>query len=248
MYAADILLSPLNSNKSMPENSDCLQDALDRLGASFDISFEPLRIDETMLRVININNMRPYLDRLIARGAIQQPLRDLPLWAKVWPGSLILGRFLRKFSLENKNVLELGCGMGVMSLIAAQYGPARITATDIEPMALDCARANIIANNLSETVSARYLDVAKPDLPKDIKYDVIAASELLYLDELHRPLLRFLKGHLAPGGKAFFCTDILRQKPRFQKLAARIFQLQEGKIGIKSGDSERHIYSILILQ
>lgn len=227
----------------MPDNQDAL---LARIRQTFEISFEPLLVDDKELQVLNIENMQAHLNRLIHSGAIDHPLRDLPLWAKVWPGSIILGRFLRKFDLTGKNMLELGCGMGILSLLAAQYGPARVLATDLEPLALDFTRANILANNLEKTVSARHLNILKPDLEPESRFDFIAASELLYLDELHRPLVKFLKKHLAPGGKAFFCTDLARLKPRFQKLAARDFQLQEGKIGLKSADGERHVYSILI--
>ena len=80
----------------------------------------------------------------------------------------------------------------------------------------------------------------------------MAASEILYLDDLHRPLLKFVDRHLAPGGKALFCTDLARAKPHFTKLAAKSFKLTEGRIGVKSrdedGEEQRRIYSILILE
>ena len=43
-------------------------------------------------------------------------------------------------------------------------------------------------------------------------FDLMAASEILYLDALHRPLVKFVDRHLAPGGKALFCTDMARAK------------------------------------
>ena len=41
-----------------------------------------------------------YLDGMLARKAIRDPLKDLPLWAKVWPASFVLGRYLRLVDTE----------------------------------------------------------------------------------------------------------------------------------------------------
>ena len=75
---------------------------------TFDVDFVPLQLDDGQLEVLNINNMQSHLDGLLARHAIHDPLKDLPLWAKVWPGSFVLGRFLRKLEPEGKTMLELG--------------------------------------------------------------------------------------------------------------------------------------------
>lgn len=221
-----------------------LSGLLAAIGKTFEVEFEPLQVDSASFEVLDIKNMPSHLDRLLASRTLNAPLRDLPLWAKLWPGSLVLGRFLRNFEPEGKSLLELGCGMAGLSLVASQYGFSRIVASDIAPEALAFARANILRNGLEEKVCVQRLDVCSPG--KQARYDMIAAAELLYLDELHRPLLKFVSEYLAPGGKAFFCTDLARLKPRFQKLAARKFALQEGKIAVR-GDSPR-VYSILILE
>lgn len=222
-----------------------------RISEIFDVQFEALEIDGRKLRVLAINNMPDYIEGLLRRKAIRDPLRDMPLWAKIWPSSFLLGRHLRHLAPEGKSLLELGCGMGAASLIASGYGFRKILATDINRLALDFTRANIAANNLDHLLQTRLVDVCSP--PADLGlFDVIAASELLYLDELHRPLLKFLVRHLAPGGQALFCSDLARAKPRFQKLAAKSFNTREDKIGLKSrgedGREERRVYTLLTLE
>ncbi len=231
---------------------------LDRLLAEirtrFAVDFEPLRVDDGTLDVLTVRDMPRHLDALLRRGAITDPLRDLPLWAKVWPGSFVLGRFLRTQEPEGKRLLEIGAGCAICSMVAARYGFAHIVASDNVPEALSFARANVLRNHLEDRIEVRHLDVTTPG--KDARFPegfhIIAASELLYLDDLHRPLLKFLDRHLAPGGKALFCTDLARAKPRFARLAAKSFAVQEGKIGVKSRDAEgeeqRRIYSICILE
>ncbi len=234
--------------------SDRLTEILARIRQKWDVEFEPLEIDGAIYEVLSIRNMKTRLDALVAANAIQRPLRDLPLWAKVWPGSLVLGRFLRKFEPQGKSLLELGCGVGCLALAASPHGFSHITASDINKEALDFAACHMLKNRLASLVDVKYVDVAAP--PAALRpFDMIAASELLYLDELHRPILKFLDRALVPGGKAFFCTDMARLKPRFQKLAAKHlphYHMQEGKIGIKSRDGEgmeqRRIFSILILE
>lgn len=228
-----------------------LEEALAAIKPEFDVAFETLTVDAQALQVLAINNMPAHLDKLLRVHAICEPLRDLPLWAKIWPASLVLGRFLRKFEPEGKTMLEIGAGMGACSLIAARHGFSRITATDMNADALNFARANIIRNGLEGIVSVRHLDITKPG-NKGAAYDIIAASEISYLDDLHRPALKFVERSLAPGGRAFFCAELCRAKPRFKKLAEKSFRVTEGHIGVKSGDAEggeeRRVYNMLVLE
>ena len=236
------------------DNNANLDKLLRKIEQKFSVEFEPLGIDGRSLEILSINNMPSYLDRLVASGSIGDPLRDLPLWAKVWPSSFVLAKFLKRFVGQGKSLLELGAGMGVCSLIAANYGMDKITATDISEDALDFARANVLKNGLESRIDIKGLDVSSPGIdPRfPVGFDIIVASELLYLDDLHRPIMKFLQRHLAPGGSAVFCSDLSRAKPRFKKLAEKNFSVREGKVGVKSanenGDEERRVYNLLILE
>lgn len=237
----------------MPQTED-IDSLLAAIRATFEVEFEPLQVDESALEVLTIRNMQSHLDGLLQRRAIRDPLKDLPLWAKIWPGSFVLGRLLRKYEPEGKSLLELGAGCGILSMVAARYGFARIVLSDIVEDALRFARANVLRNRLQDRVEVRRVDVTTPGRDPRFSegFDLIAASEILYLDDLHRPLLKFVGRHLAPGGKALFCTDLARAKPHFAKLAARSFKITEGRIGVKSRDEDdeeqRRVYSILILE
>lgn len=241
-----------------PASGEAARTELDRLLAdirkTFDADFEPLEVDDVCLDVLTVRDMPRHLDALLRRGAIHDPMRDLPLWAKVWPGSFVLGRFLRTQEPRGKRLLEIGAGCAICSMVAARYGFAHIVATDNVADALAFARANVLRNRLQDRVEVRHLDVTAPGQDERFPggFDIIAASELLYLDDLHRPLLKFLERHLAPGGSALFCTDLARAKPRFAKLAAKSFAVQEGKIGVKSRDADgteqRRVYNICILE
>lgn len=234
--------------------TEALDTVLAAIRRTFDVDFEPLQVDGDTLQILTIHNMQAHLDNLLHTHAIRNPLKDLPLWAKVWPGSFVLGRLLRNYEPQGKTLLELGAGCGVLSLIAARYGFSRIVLSDVVEDALRFARANVLRNHLEDRVDVCHVDVTAPgrDPRFGRGFDLIAASEILYLDELHGPLLKFTARHLAPGGKALFCTDMARAKPHFAKLAAKSFTVTEGRVGVKSRDEDgreqRRLYAIVILE
>ncbi len=227
-----------------------LEEVLAEARTRFEVSFEQMDVDGAPLEVLSIRNMTQHLDSLLARRAIRDPLKDLPLWAKVWPASFVLGRYLRKLDPEGKTLLEIGAGCGITGCIAARYGFSRVIVSDVVEDALLFARANILQNNLAERVDVRRVDVTAARLEE--RFDVLAASEILYLEELHRPLIKFVARHLASGGKAVFCTDLARRQKHFFKLAAREFSVAEQLVGVRSksedGTEERRVYAIHTLE
>jgi len=59
----------------------------------------------------------------------------------------ILARYLNKQAISSQRTLELGCGSGWLSAFMANQG-AIATASDINPNAVENARANAVLNNL----------------------------------------------------------------------------------------------------
>jgi D-alanine-D-alanine ligase len=51
-----------------------------------------------------------------------------------------------------ERVLELGCGSGLLSIAAAKLGAGRVTATDLDPNALQAARRNALRNGVGERI------------------------------------------------------------------------------------------------
>src|SRR5689334_9483774 len=57
----------------------------------------------------------------------------------------LLLRYIEKDRFQQRSFLELGAGSGLLSIYAATRG-AVVTATDINPVAIECIRKNAIAN------------------------------------------------------------------------------------------------------
>jgi release factor glutamine methyltransferase len=89
----------------------------------------------------------------------------------------LLLEFVESLSLKEKKVLELGCGCGIISVLAAKKG-ARITATDINTIALEALEKNasnnavsieVIFSNLFENLKEKHFDfviINPPYYPK----------------------------------------------------------------------------------
>ncbi len=231
-----------------------LEDILTQIKEKYIVEFEKLYDEEqNRLELLTATNMQQHINALVARKSMQNPLKELPLWAKVWPASFVLGSYLRKTCKPHgKTLLELGAGSAVLSCFVARYGFKSIFASDIVTDALLFAKANVLHNNLQDIVTVRTIDIKNSrEALKDDTFDIIAASEILYLEELHRPLLKCIDRHLAPGGMAVLCTDITRANPKFFKKAAKMFTVTGHKVAMRTTENEqeekRH-YILCILE
>lgn len=75
--------------------------------------------------------------------------------------------YLQKFDFQEKTVLDVGTGSGLLALFAAQQG-ASVTALDINPSAVEAARRNAVANGLAITVVESDLFAGLPPQTFDI--------------------------------------------------------------------------------
>ena len=175
-----------------------LEELLALAGQKYALEFEPVSAGGVTLQIIQIADMRERLDRAIAENALEDALHTLPLWAKIWPASLILGHVLRRIPMQGRTFLEIGAGCGVTGLVAAALGFAKVCITDINEDALLFARINILKNGLGGVAEVRRVDLLSDRLPE--RFSCIAGSEVLYLGHLYGPLVKFLKRHLALPG------------------------------------------------
>ena len=248
-----------------------LEELLALAGRKYALEFEPVSAGGVTLQILQIADMRERLDRAIAENALEDALHTLPLWAKIWPASLILGHVLRRIPTQGRNFLEIGAGCGVTGLVAAALGFAKVCITDINEDALLFARINILKNGLDGVAEVRRVDLQSDRLPE--RFSCIAGSEVLYLGHLYGPLIKFLKRHLAlPGAISGFrsdsvpdsgpdarpvpevllATDHRRNAKAFFKRAEKEFRVEHRNIGAREssadgsseGGEERHLLTV----
>ena len=126
----------------------------------------------------------------------------LPYWAELWPSAHVLAAELEARDLTGARVIELGCGVGLPSVVAALRG-AEVLATDWYEDALGFVRSN--AGAAAARVGTRLLDWNDP--PPDLvspaaARDLVIGADLLYEARNGPALAALLPALLRPGAEA----------------------------------------------
>lgn len=102
----------------------------------------------------------------------------VPYWSVLWRSGLALAREVGGRNLSGPRVVELGCGLGVPSLVAARSG-AIVLATDADPDALELVERNARLNDLRVETAA--IDWSDPgELEARAPFDLVLAADVLY--------------------------------------------------------------------
>jgi predicted nicotinamide N-methyase len=99
-------------------------------------------------------------------------------WAKIWPAAKALCSFLadKPAYIQNKTVLELAAGLGMPSLLAANYARS-VCCSDAFAEAVVCMNQSIAASPFTNIKAVQY---NWNELPPGITADVLLLSDINY--------------------------------------------------------------------
>ena len=147
----------------------------------------------------------------------------LPYWAELWPAATALAEALP--DVAGLRVVELGCGLGLPSLVAAARG-AQVTATDWSADAIELLHGNAERNGLH--LAAEVQDWRRPWTER---FDLALAADVLYEERNVEPVLARLR-ELAPralvglAGRPYE-AEFLREAGRVEQVAERVVLLTQ---------------------
>jgi len=159
----------------------------------------------------SIRDMDRALDEICKKYEPKNPdevdrLLDLcPYFATIWPSARALGAFMseRKTQFTKKHGIEVGCGLGLPSILASKIG-ASMVATDFHPDVSYWLKKNTELNQVKiEYIEWNWSDSGTHTGVKPGTYDFVLASDVLYEKQHPESLVRSLAGLLAPGGKIY---------------------------------------------
>jgi len=121
----------------------------------------------------------------------------LPYWADIWPASTILAEQIISRNGQGRHLLELGCGVGLVTTAAMASGH-EVVASDYYTDALAFTRANAF-QNLGKSPAARMINWRK--FPEEAtNFDKVIASDVLYESEYAKILPGILMRALSLHG------------------------------------------------
>ena len=110
------------------------------------------------------------------------------------PTTFLCMQWLAQQSLDNSNIIDYGCGSGILGVTALLLGAKQATGIDIDPQALLATHGNLARNRLTTERFTVHLPEQCPKIQADIVIANILAGPLV---ELADTLIELL----APGGK-----------------------------------------------
>lgn len=129
--------------------------------------------------------------------------------------------YAQNLDLKGKRALDIGCGSGILSILASKLGASSIDACDIDQFALDNAKENTKINH-AENVKVFYSDLFSA---VEGKYDLIFAN---ILAEILLEMIDQAQAYLNDGGVLVLSGIILEKKDLVkERLLAKGFKLVE---------------------
>jgi predicted nicotinamide N-methyase len=102
----------------------------------------------------------------------------LPYWAEMWPSGVALARAIAARELKGARTVELGCGLGLVSVAAAMAG-GKVLATDWSQESVRFTTSNATLNDVR--VDTAVVDWAEPkQLVDQAPWQLVLGSDILY--------------------------------------------------------------------
>lgn len=151
--------------------------------------FHPLRIGEKVVIVPSWREYLPEHDDVVVR---LDP--GMAFGTGHHPTTKMCIELLEEHVRPSAEVLDLGCGSGILSIVSAKLGASRVTAVEIDDVATKAAKSNVEANEVDVIVIEGSLP--HPNIPKH-GFDVTVAN---ISSRVVTELAPHLVGSVRPGG------------------------------------------------
>jgi len=165
-------------------DQDKLDETLSLFSDMFSFSYEVNLIPQKNWNEVWESNFEPINigDKVFVRATFHEPRPELPYEIVIDPkmafgtGHHQTTSMMLELMLENdfqtKKVLDMGCGTGILAIMASKLGASEITAIDYDPV---CYSSTIENSQLNNITNIKPLCGSKEILP-DEKFDIILAN------------------------------------------------------------------------
>ena len=160
--------------------------------AAYRVRYQTVEIGDLDIHLRTLRDLNQYSDEQGEAALAAIPPASWPLFGVVWASSQVLANYMLGFDINRLRILEVGCGIGLTSLLL-QHRHADITATDRHPEVAGFLEANARLNGL-ETIPYQQCDWNDHN-DRLGQFDLILGSDLIYEREHPELLSAFIDHH-----------------------------------------------------
>lgn len=119
--------------------------------------------------------------------------------------SFLCSRYLREYMKQGDTVIDIGCGSGILSLVAVKSGAEKVIAVDLDPQCMIATEENAQKNNMLDSIDTREGDL----------FSVVTESADVVVSNIFAEviigMLHDVKSHVKPVG-IYIASGILKEK------------------------------------
>jgi len=153
---------------------------------------QTVSVDNTDYNIRSLKDNQQFYDDEQLAESLGISSATWPLFGLVWPSSRVLASTVCAITLDDKRVLEIGCGLALSSIVLHKMG-VDITASDYHPLAKEFLDKNVLGNDLPPIKFQVGNWEAKNPLLGE--FDMIIGSDILYEPAHADDVSRFIDHH-----------------------------------------------------
>lgn len=183
--------------------------------------FKPFRVAEDIVikptwEILNYNDKQHIKDGVTKEDIIIEIDPEMAFGTGSHETTRLAIDGIKKHLKADQSILDLGCGSGILSIIARKLGAGKVAGTDIDAKAVETAKENAIINSIAKEditfIHGDVLDTLETEeLDKKIglkTYDIVVANILApIIIEMSNIVWKYLK-----QGGYFISTGILNSQ------------------------------------
>lgn len=202
--------------------------SIEKFKSRYEVEVHNLMIGGRKFSYFLPGNIEPFIDPDL-------PMKNFPLWAKVWPSALVLADFMAAQPVENgKKILEIGAGLGIAGILASMFGH-NVAISEFDTHAIEFIRANAFINE-SRDITVISLDWNDP--PLSTQYDQIIGSEVIFRKQDFAPIQKLFNSVLKPEGEVILVSEIRKPVIEFYQNMQKGYKLTAQQKVLNSDDEK----------